>query len=438
MPTNNQTLHSSHTRHRPLRQSFCEDPPVVEDQLDTQDEEEGVVPKPWKLENLSVQVPDDTPTKRIRTHVLPSPGPGYAQQYASGSGNSSSRKKKPDSTKKSSDLQTNPAFMMNFPVIERSISETSATEDRSPNPNTSISFVDAADSTLVSGSGEEVTLSPIHGRVLPTPDGMVSSFSRFGCAFVPSEQTQHTPDGNGGAGMGPGHPADNVSIDVLHASSVGDVELSSFEHSASPNSSSLSHRPGKHGAGKTHATSHSVMSPNSSATSSTPMQPPHTAKSNKSSSSQPEGRTRTASERSGSTRDGETSSSGLRILVAEDNKMNQKLITRVLSKLGHNNVDVAENGRIAVEFVMKKDQYDLILMDIMMPEMDGLEATTRIKAYFEANKHSSVCPPIVALTANTLDQDIERCMGVGMIEVVPKPLKIKKLEKVINTVCHWQ
>jgi CheY-like chemotaxis protein len=104
--------------------------------------------------------------------------------------------------------------------------------------------------------------------------------------------------------------------------------------------------------------------------------------------------------------------------VAEDNAVNQKLIARILEKKGHR-VDVVGNGREAVDAVMKVG-YDLVLMDVQMPEMDGLEATRRIRA---ADRPAVARIPIIALTANAMQGDQERCLSAGMDDYLSKPVK---------------
>ena len=127
----------------------------------------------------------------------------------------------------------------------------------------------------------------------------------------------------------------------------------------------------------------------------------------------------------------------LRLLVAEDNEINQKLIQRILQTAGYE-VDMVENGREAVE-LFSRNQYDLILMDLQMPLMDGYEATKRIRnAEFgmrnsnrENSDSHSTFPiphskfqkvPIVALTGNDLEVEMEKCLGLGMNDCIGKPL----------------
>jgi signal transduction histidine kinase/CheY-like chemotaxis protein len=114
----------------------------------------------------------------------------------------------------------------------------------------------------------------------------------------------------------------------------------------------------------------------------------------------------------------------LTILLAEDNLINQKLATRVLNKLGYA-LDIANNGVEAVGMLQKKD-YDLILMDILMPEMDGLEATKVIRS------GSNYQPQIVAMTANAMPGDKETCISAGMNEYITKPIKLDELMRILE------
>ena len=115
----------------------------------------------------------------------------------------------------------------------------------------------------------------------------------------------------------------------------------------------------------------------------------------------------------------------LKILVAEDNPVNQQVIIYILNKLGYEPA-LAENGKEAVTSLREKE-YDIILMDMQMPEMDGLEATRIIR------KQSGQQPVIIALTANTQDSDQQECMNAGMNDYLSKPIKlddlVSKLEK---------
>lgn len=122
----------------------------------------------------------------------------------------------------------------------------------------------------------------------------------------------------------------------------------------------------------------------------------------------------------------ETSEGTIRILLAEDNVVNQKVAIRMLQKLGCT-VDVAANGREAVR-MWKQFPYDLVFMDCHMPVMDGYEATTEIRKNEGPNEHV----PIVALTANALEGEAQVCAKVGMDGFVAKPVKITDLESVVN------
>jgi CheY-like chemotaxis protein len=113
-----------------------------------------------------------------------------------------------------------------------------------------------------------------------------------------------------------------------------------------------------------------------------------------------------------------------KILVAEDNPINQKLIQRVLNKLGYE-IDLADNGIQAVG-MMAANGYNLVFMDVQMPEMDGLDATSNIR------KQGYTQPYIIALTANAMREDREACIKAGMDEYLAKPMKIEKLTEVIE------
>jgi two-component system sensor histidine kinase/response regulator len=115
------------------------------------------------------------------------------------------------------------------------------------------------------------------------------------------------------------------------------------------------------------------------------------------------------------------------ILLAEDNAVNQKLATRVLEKRGHR-VELAATGKAALESSAKRS-FDLILMDLQMPEMDGLEATVAIR---KREKISGVHVPIIAMTANAMLGDKERCLAAGMDGYVSKPLQLKELFEMIE------
>jgi signal transduction histidine kinase/CheY-like chemotaxis protein len=111
----------------------------------------------------------------------------------------------------------------------------------------------------------------------------------------------------------------------------------------------------------------------------------------------------------------------LRILLVEDNAVNQKLALRLLSQMGYA-ADVAGNGLEALEAV-KRQRYDLVLMDVQMPEMDGLEATRRIVAEVSPERR----PWIVAMTANAMEGDREACLAAGMNGYISKPIRVTEL-----------
>lgn len=116
----------------------------------------------------------------------------------------------------------------------------------------------------------------------------------------------------------------------------------------------------------------------------------------------------------------------LRVLLAEDNPVNQTLATRILEKLGHK-VQVANNGKEAVE-LWQAEEFDLVVMDVQMPEMDGLEATTAIRAAETTGKHI----PILAMTAHAMKGDRERCLSAGMDGYLSKPIRIEELKEAIT------
>jgi signal transduction histidine kinase/CheY-like chemotaxis protein/ligand-binding sensor domain-containing protein len=114
----------------------------------------------------------------------------------------------------------------------------------------------------------------------------------------------------------------------------------------------------------------------------------------------------------------------LNILVAEDNQINQKLIQRVLNKLGYE-PDMVDNGLLVLE-QLKHHTYDVILMDIQMPEMDGLETTRHIR------RQTGYQPFIVAMTANAMPEDREICIQAGMDDYLPKPMKLEQLVNILK------
>ncbi|TKJ42156.1 hypothetical protein CEE37_00325 [candidate division LCP-89 bacterium B3_LCP] len=124
------------------------------------------------------------------------------------------------------------------------------------------------------------------------------------------------------------------------------------------------------------------------------------------------------------------------ILLAEDNLVNQKVAVNMLSKRGHN-VTVAENGKEAIEllFDAKTPQFDFILMDVQMPQMDGLTATREIR---EKELITGDHIPIIAMTAHAMKGDREMCLDSGMDEYLPKPIQAQTLFSTINDVMTTQ
>jgi CheY-like chemotaxis protein len=116
----------------------------------------------------------------------------------------------------------------------------------------------------------------------------------------------------------------------------------------------------------------------------------------------------------------------LRILLAEDNVVNQKLALRILQQMGYR-ADLASNGIEAVESV-RRQTYDVVLMDVQMPEMDGLEASKRITTQWSAAER----PRIVAMTANAMQGDREECLAAGMDDYITKPIRVEHLVTVLT------
>ncbi len=116
----------------------------------------------------------------------------------------------------------------------------------------------------------------------------------------------------------------------------------------------------------------------------------------------------------------------LRILLAEDNVVNQKLALRLLQQMGYR-ADLASNGIEAIESLARQD-YDVVLMDVQMPEMDGLEATRRIVERWPAGAR----PRIVAMTANAMQGDRDACLAAGMDDYLTKPIRVEQLTAALS------
>jgi CheY-like chemotaxis protein/HPt (histidine-containing phosphotransfer) domain-containing protein len=122
-------------------------------------------------------------------------------------------------------------------------------------------------------------------------------------------------------------------------------------------------------------------------------------------------------------------SKSIKILLAEDNPVNQKVAVRMLEKAGHS-VTVAEDGEQTLA-AWRHEAFDLILMDVMMPNLNGLEATELIRRE-EAGSGRHI--PIIALTANAMQGDREKCLAAGMDSYLPKPIRFDVLQAEIDTV----
>ncbi len=112
----------------------------------------------------------------------------------------------------------------------------------------------------------------------------------------------------------------------------------------------------------------------------------------------------------------------MRILIAEDNPINQQLITHIFEKLGYQ-VEMTENGQETVDRLAYQD-FDLILMDVQMPVMDGLDATRLIRRTHPASPTS---PVIIALTADAQEEDRQDCLSAGMQDFLSKPMQLDRL-----------
>jgi CheY-like chemotaxis protein len=123
----------------------------------------------------------------------------------------------------------------------------------------------------------------------------------------------------------------------------------------------------------------------------------------------------------------EMGSRKVRVLLAEDNKVNQMLAVALLRKRGYD-VTIADNGREAIDLV-RRSTFDVVLMDVQMPEVDGFEATAAIRAMESATSRRL---PVIAVTAHAMDGDRQRCLDAGMDDYVSKPMDPEKLEMAIQ------
>lgn len=116
----------------------------------------------------------------------------------------------------------------------------------------------------------------------------------------------------------------------------------------------------------------------------------------------------------------------MRILLVEDDRSLSRAVSTILQKNNYS-VDCVENGQTALDY-LEKDIYDAVIMDIMMPVMDGLTATKAIRAL---NRPDAGIIPIIAMTANAFAEDVQRCLDAGMNAHLAKPLDIEKVKKTI-------
>lgn len=117
----------------------------------------------------------------------------------------------------------------------------------------------------------------------------------------------------------------------------------------------------------------------------------------------------------------------MKVLVGEDIRLNQILLKAILTDFGFEN-DIVSNGKLILE-KLQSNSYDIILMDLHMPEMDGFEATQYIRTVLNSNT------PIIALTADVIPADLEKCMSVGMNDYISKPVENEILySKIVSLV----
>ncbi len=131
-------------------------------------------------------------------------------------------------------------------------------------------------------------------------------------------------------------------------------------------------------------------------------------------------------------KDNKTLKFNKKILIVEDNKINMKVAKKLLSKIGYENVDGAENGEIGYKKYKENNGYDLILMDCQMPVMNGFESTKLIREHEKENKINAC--PIIALTANSSKADRKQCFDAGMDYFMPKPIKREAVSEMLKSI----
>ena len=116
----------------------------------------------------------------------------------------------------------------------------------------------------------------------------------------------------------------------------------------------------------------------------------------------------------------------MRVLLVDDTPASRTLVVRILNKRGHT-VETAENGRQALEMLRQRD-FDLVLLDVQMPVMDGFQTAAAIRAMPDAKSHV----PVVAITAYAMKGDRERCLASGMDSYIAKPIDSRKLVELVE------
>ncbi|PLX02616.1 MAG: hypothetical protein C0595_10130 [Marinilabiliales bacterium] len=119
---------------------------------------------------------------------------------------------------------------------------------------------------------------------------------------------------------------------------------------------------------------------------------------------------------------------GLKILLIENDELNIKFVKIVLDRLGHRS-DIAINGQVGLD-LYKKNKYDLVLMDLEMPEMNGIDSAVEIREYEKKNNLNPV--KIIAVTAYAMDTDRQSCFNAGMNDFLAKPFLVEELVELIN------